>query len=90
LIVPAAKPRVRQDVASIEMDGETVIYDESNGSIHHLNAAATVVFTLCDGTQSLREMSAEIASAFHVDARQVEAQVRTLVREMRTAGLLGT
>jgi hypothetical protein len=82
------RPRSRDDLAVVELDGEAVIYDESNGSLHHLNPTATIVFSLCDGTATIAELASEIADAFAKPENEVESQVRRLVRSFRTQSLL--
>ena len=84
----AIKPKVRDDLAAAELDGEAVIYDERSGDLHHLNPTATIIFSMCDGTSTVREMSGEIAGAFGVPADEVERQVRALLKELGEAGLL--
>jgi len=86
--VPAVKPRVREGLTVVELDGEAVIYDEDGGDLHHLNPTATIVFGLCDGTSTMRQMSLDISEAFGVPAGEVEQQVRTLIRRFRKAKLL--
>lgn len=86
--MPAMKPRMRQDLTVVELDGEAVIYDDESGELHHLNPTATVVFTLCDGTATVKELSGDIADAFSQPVDEVEKQVRTLLREFRKANLL--
>jgi PqqD family protein of HPr-rel-A system len=86
--VPQVKPLARGDLTVVELDGEAVIYDEETTELHHLNPTATIVFGLCDGTSTMREMSSDIAEAFGVPIEQVEPQVRTLVRRFRKARLL--
>jgi PqqD family protein of HPr-rel-A system len=86
--VPTTKPRARDDLTVVELDGEAVIYDEVGGDLHHLNSSATIIFALCDGTQTARQISAEIAQAFSLSPQEVEPQVRTVVRDLRRAGLL--
>jgi PqqD family protein of HPr-rel-A system len=86
--VPALKPRVRDDLTVVELDGETVIYDERTGDLHHLNPTATIVLGLCDGTATVKEFSREIADAFGEPVVSVERQVRTLLKDLRKAGLL--
>ncbi len=82
------KPKVRDDLAVVEIDGEAVIYDEDSGQLHHLNPTATVIFSLFDGTATIRDLSVEVAEAFGVPAPEVEGQIRTLQRQFRKQGLL--
>ena len=82
------KPRVRKDLAVVELDGEAVIYDEDSGDLHHLNPTATLVFSLCDGTVTVAELSRDIGEIFEVPTDEVERQVRSLLRNFRTQRLL--
>jgi PqqD family protein of HPr-rel-A system len=82
------KPKVRDDIAAAELDGEAVLYDERTGELHHLNPTATIIFSMCDGTSTIREMSGEISGAFGMASDEVERQVRVLLRQFRKGGLL--
>lgn len=82
------RPRVRTDVTVTELDGEAVIYDERSGDLHHLNAPATLVLGLCDGSVTVEEMSAAIAEAFQRPVGEVTAQVADLVEELRGSRIL--
>lgn len=86
--MPVTRPKVRDGLAVVELDGEAVIYVEETGDLHHLNPTATIVFGLCDGTATMREISSEIAAAFRMPAEEIEGQVRELVRRLRRANLL--
>jgi len=86
--VAMTKPKAREDLTVVELDGEAVIYDEVGGDLHHLNSSATIIFALCDGTETVKQMSAEIADALSIPPQEVEPQVRTVVRDLRSAGLL--
>ena len=86
--MPRVKPKVREGLTVVELDGEAVIYDEDSGDLHHLNPTATIVFGLCDGTATMKELSADISEAFGVPESEIETQVRTLVRQFRKAQLL--
>jgi len=86
--MPPIRPRVRDDVAVVEIDGELVVYDERNGELHHLNPSASVVFQLLDGTATMRELADEIARTLDASPERVEAEIRTVQRHLRRAGLL--
>ncbi len=88
--MPQIKPKVRDDLTVVELDGEAVIYDDETSELHHLNPTATIVFGLCDGASTMREISSDIAQAFKVPVGEVEPQVRSLVRRFRKSGLLTT
>jgi PqqD family protein of HPr-rel-A system len=82
------RPRARDDLAVVELDGEAVIYDERSGNLHHLNPTATVVFSLCDGNSTIKEMARDIGEAFEVPPADVEKQLRQLIRDFQGSELL--
>jgi PqqD family protein of HPr-rel-A system len=86
--VPAARPRVRADLTVVVLDGEAVVYDEVSGELHHLNASATMVFELLDGTSTIRQLAADVADAVGRPPQEIESQIRKLVRQFRQLGLL--
>ncbi len=84
------KPLSRSNiVTSEEMLGEELfLYDETNGSVHTLNSGAAMVWLLCDGSQDLEEMSAEIASVSGLSQEDALAKVQKTVGQFRDLGLL--
>ena len=83
-----SKPKVRTDLDIVELDDELVLYDPARDEVHYLNATAALVFQLCDGSATVRELSTEIAEALGAPAKRVERQVRTLLKDLREVGLL--
>lgn len=86
--VDRRRPRVRDDLAVVELDGEAVIYDERNGDLHRLNPTATVVFSLLDGSATLEELARDLAEAYSIHVQEVEGQLRTLVVQFAESHLL--
>jgi hypothetical protein len=86
--MPAQKPKVRSDLTVVELEGEAVIYDDETRQVHYLNRTATIVFNMCDGTSTVKQLSDEIAEAFSLPQEEVGRQVRTLIRSFREAEFL--
>jgi len=86
--MPRVKPKVRDDLTVVELDGEAVIYDEATTEIHRLNPTATIVFELCDGSATIADMAEDLSSAFDVPVAVVEPEVRALIRRFRKVQLL--
>lgn len=82
------KPKAREGLSVVELDGEAIIFDTESGGLHHLNPTATLVFTLCDGMSTMREISDELSEAFGLPNEEIEPQVRGVVRRFRKADLL--
>ena len=83
-----AAPKVRDDLAVVELDGEAVVFDERTCDLHYLNPTATVVFGLCDGTGTVDELAADIAAAFGADGAQVKRDVAAVVEDFGRSGFL--
>jgi PqqD family protein of HPr-rel-A system len=88
--VTAVKPKMREDLTVVELDGEAVVYDEETTELHHLNRTATIVFGQCDGSVTMAEMAADLSAVFDVPVDQVEPEVRALIRRFRKVDLLET
>jgi PqqD family protein of HPr-rel-A system len=86
--MPALKPKVRTDLAVVEIEGEAVIYDARSGRLHHLNPTAAVIFQLCDGSGTIKELAAEIAEVTNLPQDEIARQVRRMVTSLRQAGML--
>ncbi|TMK82098.1 MAG: HPr-rel-A system PqqD family peptide chaperone [Actinobacteria bacterium] len=84
----ASRPKVRKDLDIVELDDELVLYDPATDEVHYLNATAALVFGLCDGSATVKEIATDIAGAIGVPEKRIERQVRTLLKELREVGLL--
>jgi PqqD family protein of HPr-rel-A system len=82
------RPRIRDDLTVVELDGEAVIYDEVNGDFHRLNPTATLVFSLLDGSVTLEELARDLAKAYAMKDEDVIAQVRELASQLAASHLL--
>lgn len=85
---PAIKPRRRDDLAVVELEGEALIYDESNDNLHHLNPTATLIFNLFDGSTTIKDLATLLGEQFEISSDEAEAEIRRLTKELRMAGLL--
>lgn len=81
-------PTVDPAVASIELDGEAVLYHEASSTVHVLNSTATIIWGCIDGRTDLDTMCGELADVFYVDVEVVRTDVITAVRELGRQGLL--
>jgi hypothetical protein len=85
-------PKVRSDVAAVELDGETVVArlvgDPAELRTHWLNATGSVVWQCFDGTGTLDEIVADLADGFAADRDVVRDDVLALARRAGQLGLL--
>jgi len=82
-----ARRRV-ENLAEVELDGESVLYDGLTGALHLLDPIATVVWERLDGSMTIGLLAAELAQAFQAETAIVEADIIALVRHLAAQGLL--
>jgi len=82
------RPKVRADLVVIEVDSEAVVYDPEEVMLHHLNPTAAVVFKLCAGSGTVRELSEDIAAVLGASVNTVMRQVRHVVGQFKQAGFI--
>ena len=70
------------------MGDGVIVYDDGSSLVHHLSPSASIVWKLCRGDASVRELAADIADVYGLDASEVEVQVTTAVGEFETLGLV--
>lgn len=51
-----------------EADDGLVVYDPANDQVHHLNATASIIFDLCDGTRDPEEIARILGEAYELEA----------------------
>ncbi len=71
-----------------EVDGELLVLDTSANRIHQLNRMAAHIWQRCDTATSPEEIAEAIAAEFDVDRDVALADVRRMLDDFRTAGLL--
>ena len=84
----AFRPRRAASVAFTELDGETVLYDESTGGTHLLNPTASVLWQCFDGEASLDDLAADVAEAYGIDRAAAADDVRAVARSLGELGVL--
>ena len=79
---PAAKARGRL------LDREAVIVLPDRGEVKVLNEVGARIWALADGTRSVREIAAAIASSYDVSPAQAEADTVIFLQELRDKALI--
>jgi hypothetical protein len=63
-----SNPRRAEALEVNEAEDGLVIYDPTEDMVHHLNASASVIFDLCDGTRDPEEIARILAEAYNLGA----------------------
>lgn len=75
-------------VTAVELDGESVLYDETSGVLHLLDAVATVVWARLDGTATLDELAGDLSETFATDRGRVRGDLVAFARQLGRQHLL--
>jgi PqqD family protein of HPr-rel-A system len=78
----------RKELASVEVDGELVVYDEDTGSLHLLNPTAALIWQCLDRPVPFGELVADLHAAFGGRQDQIRLDVERLLASLVDRGLL--
>lgn len=81
-------PVAKQSVASVELEGEGLLYDEERGSWHLLSSTAMVIWQCCDGSATVETLALDLAQVYQVDLETVRIDTLEAVRQLGRQGLL--
>lgn len=84
----AYRPKVRDDLTSVVLDGEIVIYDEATASVHQLDPIATLLWPLMDGDSTLADLVGDVSEAFSAPPSKVRDDLVELLEHLRARRLL--
>jgi hypothetical protein len=72
-------PRRRKGVHGVEIDDESVLYDERDGRLHLLNWSASAVWWSIDGVATVDDLATGLAARFHAETPAMRSDVVTLL-----------
>jgi hypothetical protein len=81
------RPKPRDGVEMVEVDGEGVVCDPTSGPLS-LNTTGTILWYALDGRRTVEEIATDLSQAFGADEAELRTQVRAFVDELDSNGLL--
>lgn len=78
----------REGVAVLDVDDGTSLYHADMDNALVLNATASDIWQLCDGTHTLDDIVGLLAGAYGVPGEQIRPEVESSVRVLRDEGFL--
>lgn len=85
---PACRPSRKPGLASVEVGGETVLYDPAGDLLHRLEPSASTVWSRLDGTVRLETLATELAVSYGAPPDTVRRDVTALASRLWDLGLL--
>jgi hypothetical protein len=83
-------PRRRAGVSAVELDSESVLYDEKSGRLHFLNWSASAVWWSIDGVSTANALAAALAARFSDDGEPSASPSALRDDVLRLLSMLGT
>lgn len=83
-----AIPLPREGFRAETMDGETVLYRDTVKKMIYLNESASLVFGMCDGKVSVREIIELLAQAYPEAAQSIARDVFEVIDYLVEEGAL--
>jgi pyrroloquinoline quinone biosynthesis protein D len=80
-------PTRAEGVESEVIDGEMIFYRPQTTSAIYLNSTAAVIWGLCDGKRSIRQIT-DLLGDSYPDAGDLTEEVLNAIGELRGSGLL--
>lgn len=84
----AQAPARAADVATLEINGETLLYHRRTGAVHRLDPVGSIVWRFLDGGTTLDELVADLAAGFGADPAVVRGDVTDLLERLARGFLL--
>lgn len=82
------RPAQTPEAASRVYGTDAVIISPEQGKVRLLNATATRIWQMADGTRSVEEIATELTAEFDVDFQQAHQSVVRLLDELSDKGLI--
>jgi hypothetical protein len=82
------RPRQRDGLVQVAVDGETIVYEETTQTLHRLDQRGSLVWGCLDGIGTVEEISRDIAEVFGIDESTVRQDVDALLDRLHEASLL--
>jgi hypothetical protein len=72
----------------VEVDGANLLYRPTGQKALHLDQTASVIWQLCDGTRTTRQLAREIASFYPDLSKTVTGDVEATLEELLSHGAI--
>ncbi len=85
------KPLKKDGIMSRKTGDEWVLYDTDEKSVHIVNSTAEFVWSLCDGTNTLKDIADKMRHTFNApDGADLEKSVDSIIKNFSDLGIMET
>lgn len=87
-VATSVKPLKADHLRGELLDDSLVLYDEAGETVHILNRTATAIWSLCDGTRDVRQVTKDTARLFGERSGLIRGDVLQMIEELSQVGLV--
>lgn len=81
-------PIKKAEILELDMGDGFIVYNHESNLVHHLNPSASIMWQLCDGDATVKDLAQEIAEEYELEIDRVRYEVAGLIGELDTLGLV--
>jgi PqqD family protein of HPr-rel-A system len=89
MTVPADyRPGKAAEVLELDMGDGVILYNHDSSLVHHLNPSAALLWRLCDGEATMKELAGEIAEEYGLEPDTVLGEISGVIAEFDALNLV--
>jgi PqqD family protein of HPr-rel-A system len=87
-VPPGYTPGKAADVLELDMGDGVILYNHDSSLVHHLNPSAALLWKLCDGEATVKELAGEIAEEYGLVPDAVMDEISGVIAEFDALDLV--
>jgi PqqD family protein of HPr-rel-A system len=87
-VPPDYRPGKAAEVLELDMGDGVILYNHDSSLVHHLNPSAALLWRLCDGEATVKELAVEIAEEYGLEPDTVVGEISGVIAEFDALNLV--
>jgi PqqD family protein of HPr-rel-A system len=87
-VPPDFRPGKAAEVLELDMGDGVILYNHDSRLVHHLNPSAALLWRLCDGEATVKELAGEIAGEYGLEPHKVLEEISAVIAEFHALNLV--
>jgi PqqD family protein of HPr-rel-A system len=87
-VPPDFRPDQAAEVLELDMGDGVILYNHDSSLVHHLNPSAALLWKLCDGDATVKELAGEIAEEYGLEPDKVLEEISGVIAEFDALNLV--
>jgi PqqD family protein of HPr-rel-A system len=87
-VPPDYRPGKAAEVLELDMGDGVILYNHDSSLVHHLNPSAALLWRLCDGEATVKELAGDIAEEYGLEPDAVLGEISGVIAEFDALNLV--